>query len=91
MKSKETKKKYTWHDKTISSYYCETSTGLIVGHYSRLSLSDDVYYAEVNGDRLGQYITEKCARTAIEKQIEKNNANDEAIRNHPLYGTPNGI
>lgn len=90
MKSKETKKKYTWHDKTIYSYYCDT-TGKIVGQYSRTNFSDDVYFAEVNGDRLGQYITEKCARTAIEKQIEKNDADDEAIRNHPLYGTPNGI
>lgn len=85
------KKKYQWHDKSICSYYCEIETGRIVGQYSRTNFSDDVYFAEVNGDRLGQYISEKCARAAIEKQIAKNEADDEAWRNHPLYGAKIGV
>lgn len=77
-------KKYKWHDKSISSYYCEADTGMIVGNYSRLSFSDDVYHAEVNGDRLGQYISEKCARTAIEKKIAEIDAQTEELRkNYP--------
>lgn len=66
------KQKYKWHEKTISSYYCEVDTGKIVGQYSRMGLSDGVYHAQVNGDNLGEYISEKCAKQAIEKQIEKN-------------------
>jgi len=65
-------KQYQWHEKSISSYYCEVTTGSIVAQYSRLSFSDDVYHATVNGDNLGQYISEKCARKAIEDRIAKN-------------------
>lgn len=64
-------KQYEWHEKSIGSYYCEKKTGRIVAQYHRLSFSDDVYHAEVNGDRLGQYISEKCARKAIEDFITK--------------------
>lgn len=80
----KTKKKYTWHDKTICSYYCD-STGRIVGKYSRVNFSDDVYHAEVHGDSLGQYITEKCARSAVEKQIE----NDDADEKYRTVMVPN--
>jgi hypothetical protein len=65
-------KKYKWYHKTISSYYCEVDTGKIVGKYSTIGFSDDVYYAEVNGDNLGEYISEKCACKAVEEQIAKN-------------------
>jgi hypothetical protein len=71
------KKKYGWNDKFISSYYYEVETGRIVGQYSKISLSDEVYQAEVHGDNLGQYISEKCAKQAIEKQIEKNEQDNE--------------
>jgi hypothetical protein len=64
-------KQYQWHEKSICSYYCEVKTGKIVAQYHRLSFSDEVYHAEVNGDRLGQYISEKCARKAIEDFITK--------------------
>ena len=65
-------KQYEWHEKAISSYYCEKKSGRIVAQYSRIVFSDDVYHAEVNGDRLGQYISEKCVRKAIEDKIAKN-------------------
>ena len=65
-------KQYEWHEKTISSYYCEKKTGRIVGQYSTIGYSDGVYHAQVNGDNLGQYISEKCARKAIEDRIAKN-------------------
>lgn len=81
------KKKYQWHDKSICSYYCETETGKIIGQYSRTSFSDDVYHAQVHGDNLGQYISEKCVRQAIEKFIEKMDNDEEEWKKHPLYGT----
>ena len=65
-------KQYEWHEKSISSYYCEKTTGKIVAQYSKLSFSDDVYHAQVHGDNLGQYISEKCVRKAIEDRIAKN-------------------
>ena len=65
-------KQYEWHEKTISSYYCEKKTGRIVAQYSRVNFNDDVYHATVHGDNLGQYISEKCARKAIEDRIAKN-------------------
>ena len=77
-------KKYKWHEKSVCSYYCEVETGLIVGQYSIISFSDDVYHAEVHGDKLGAYVTEKCAKAAVEKQIAKNDADEEAWRNTTL-------
>ena len=65
-------KQYQWHEKSICSYQCEIKTGKIVGQLFRTNFSDDIYHATVNGDNVGEYISEKCARTAIEKQIEKN-------------------
>lgn len=70
-------KKYEWNEKCICSYYYEKDTGKIVGHYSRVNFSDDIYHATVNGDNLGEYISEKCAKQAIEKQIEKNEQDNE--------------
>lgn len=64
-------KKYTWHEKAICTYYYETKTGKIVADYSRINFSDDVFHARVNGDNLGQYISEKCARTAIEEKVKE--------------------
>lgn len=87
MTSKRPKKKYAWTSKTISEYYYEVDTGRIVGQYSKMSFSDEIYHALVNGDNLGTYISYKHAREAIENRIAKNDADDEALRNHPLYGT----
>jgi hypothetical protein len=81
-------KKYAWSSKAISEYYYEVDTGKIVGQYCKTSFSDEIYHALVNGDNLGTYISYKCAREAVEKQIAKNDADDEALRNHPLYGNP---
>lgn len=79
-----TKKKYKWHEKSYNSYYVEVETGRIVGQYSGISLSDDVYHAQVHSDPLGNYISEKCAKEAVEKKIAENDANDEAWRNTSL-------
>ena len=90
--SPNVKKEYEWHEKTICSYYCEKETGLIVAQYSRVNFSDGVYHAQVNGDNLGQYITEKQARQAIEKLIAENDktADEMKIRfKHLMEGRPN--
>ena len=78
------KNKYKWHEKSVSSYYCEVETGRIVGQYSVISFSDDVYHARVNNDTLGEYMSEKCARKAIENKIAQLDADEEAWKNHPL-------
>lgn len=64
-------KKYSWHEKSICNYYYEEKTGKIVASYSRINFSDDVYHAMVNGDNMGEYISEKHARTAIETKIKE--------------------
>lgn len=81
-------RQYEWHEKTIGSYYCEKNTGKIVAQYSRLSFSDEVYHAQVNGDNLGQYISEKCVRKAIEERIAKNDEDGAVMKaTHPyLFG-----
>lgn len=73
-------KKYTWHEKSICTYYYETKTGKIVADYSRINFSDDVFHARVNGDNLGQYISEKCARTAIEQKVKELDEQEEYYR-----------
>ena len=81
------KKQYQWHEKSISSYYAEKVSGKIVGQYSKVSFSDDVYHALVNGDTLGSYISHKHAKEAIEKQVAKNDQDEiEMKKAHPhLY------
>jgi hypothetical protein len=77
--AKVNENKYQWHEKSIQSYYCDKATGRIVGKYSRISFSD-VYYAEVNGDTMGEYISENCARKAIETRIAKNDEEQSTIK-----------
>jgi hypothetical protein len=73
-------KKYTWHEKSICTYYYETKTGKIVADYSRINFSDDVFHARVNCDNLGQYISEKCARTAVEEKVKQIDEETERCR-----------
>lgn len=73
-------KKYTWHEKSICTYYYETKTGKIVAEYSQINFSDEVYHATVNGDFLGQYIDETFARKAIEKKVKEVDEQTEYYR-----------
>lgn len=73
-------KKYMWSHKAVSSFYYEVETGRIVGQYSSISLGNEIYHAEVNGDSLGEFISERYAMLAVEKQIEKNDRDDLAAQ-----------
>ncbi len=73
-------KKYEWNEKSISNYYFETKTGKIVASLFRSNFSDDVWHAEVNGDNLGQYISEKCAKVAVESKIKEIDHQYEELR-----------
>lgn len=63
--------KYAWTERAICDYYYEKSTGKVVASLSRLSMSDDIWHADVNGDRLGQYVSEKQGRQAIEYKVQE--------------------
>jgi hypothetical protein len=80
----KTVKKYKWHEKSVCSYYVEEKTGRIVGTISTQSFSDDIHHARVNGDNLGEYISEKQAMKAVEDKIAEIDAADEAWRNTSL-------
>lgn len=75
---------YEWHDKAICTYYVEKTTGRIVGECSRMNFSDGIYHASVNGDSLGQFISQKHAHQAVERQVAKNDEDDaKAKLTHP--------
>lgn len=61
--------KYKWQEKAVCSYYYETETGRIFGTLSKTSFADDVWHARVHGDQLGDYISQKHAKEAVEKEI----------------------
>lgn len=63
--------KYIWEERAICAYYCELETGKIIATLSKLSFSDDTWHADVHGDRLGQYISCKHGKKAIEKFIKE--------------------
>ena len=63
--------KYKWTDRSVFNYYYDIETGSIVAKLSRISFSDDVWNAEINGDFLGQYISEAHGREAIEKKVKE--------------------
>jgi hypothetical protein len=61
--------KYKWQEKAICLYYYEAESGRISGTVSQTSFSDDVWHARVHGDQLGDYISQKHAKEAVEKYI----------------------
>jgi len=64
-----TAKEYQWKRGVVNTDYYHDSDGKIVGKVSRGSFSDDTYYAEVNGNVLGEYIDQKAAKRAVEIAI----------------------
>lgn len=62
--------RYKWTDRATCTYYHEADSGRIVASLSRISLGDDIWHADVHGDALGQYISWKHAKAAVERFIE---------------------
>lgn len=64
-----TSSKYQWKEGNIGTEYYHDDEGLIVGKVTRTSFSDDTYIAEANRTGLGEYISQKAAKKAVEKAI----------------------
>ena len=64
-----TASKYQWKYGSISTDYYHDDDGLIVGKVTRTSFSDDTYIAEARGKGLGEYISQKAAKQAVQKAI----------------------
>jgi (2Fe-2S) ferredoxin len=61
---------YKWKDSVISSYYHDEN-GRIHGTVFRVSFNDDIWYAQVNESKLGEYIDMKSAKNAIVKEVHR--------------------
>ena len=62
--------KYQWKYKnTVSTNYYHDENGKIVGEITRVNFSDDIWVAEVNKEKLGEYIDNRTARKAVEDQV----------------------
>lgn len=66
--------KYQWKYKDdMSNNYYHDENGRIVGEITRVNFSDDIWHATVGDNKLGEYINNKTARKAVEKDIENGN------------------
>jgi hypothetical protein len=71
---------YEWVTRAVCYYYCDVETGKIIGKVSRVSLGDDIWFATVNGDSLGDYISLTKAMSAVYTQVVKNDNNDNQAK-----------
>lgn len=60
---------YKWESRAISYYYYDSDTGKVVGTIHKTTFSDDIWSARVNGDYLGDYISQVKAMKAVEKKV----------------------
>jgi len=79
--------KYEWNERRHSAYYNEQQTGKIIGTVTRISISDNTWISRVNGDYLGEYLSELQAKKATEKKIKEIDAETLELRKtHPKFG-----
>lgn len=64
-----TASKYQWAYGNVSTDYYHDDEGLIVGKVTRTSFSDGTYIAEARNKGLGEYISQKAAKKAVEKAL----------------------
>ena len=72
--------KYEWTERSVCYYYNEQQTGKIVGTLAKMGMADNTWIARINGDYLGEYISELQGKKAIEKKVKQIDDETEIIR-----------
>lgn len=63
-------KTYKWKYKdNMSNNYYHDEGGRIVGEITRVNFSDDIWFAEVEKIKIGEYIDNRSARQAVESKV----------------------
>ena len=71
--------KYKWEER-YSLYYHEADTGKIVASVAQTSLGEGIWWARINGDNFGEYISLNHAKRAVEKKVKEMDQELEELR-----------